>query len=134
MPVGRSVASRPPDCPVREERLSPREAQDRYQQVGVICYAGWRAAPIPASGQTESSDVFRTPPAPPKPADQAARDSVVLVDDVRGEVCRLGGEIVVRQGFCKIGKYGHSVEMGVYATTPSALSRDAVTSGGSPSP
>jgi hypothetical protein len=138
MPVGRSVASKPPDCPVREERLTPREAQDRYQQVGVICYFGWGVFTSTEPRQTASDDVFRTPPVPRKPPpsspDQSARASDTLVADVRDEVCQLGGEIVVRQSFCRVSQRLDGVELGVYATTPPALSRGPATSDGAPSP
>jgi hypothetical protein len=137
MPIGRSVASKPPDCPVREERLTPREAQDRYQQIGVICYFGWGAGTSTTPGPTHSADFMATPPVPRTPAPspaQTAHDSVTLVNDVRTEVCQLGGEIVVRQGFCTVRRHYESVELGVYAATPSVLSRGSATSDGSPSP
>jgi len=139
MPVGRSVSSKPPDCPVREERLTPREAQDRYQQVGVICYFGRGVETFTEPGQNDSADIFTaTPPGPPRPPprspDQIARASAALVDDVRDEVCQLGGEIVVRQSFCRMGKQVDGVELGVYATTPSAPSGGPATASSSPSP
>lgn len=123
---------------MREERLTPREAQDRYQQVGVICYFGWGAGTFTEPKQTHSDDVFRTPPAPRKPPppspDQITRASVTLVADVRDEVCQLGGEVVVRQSFCRMGRNVDGVELGVYATTPPALSGGPATASSSPSP
>jgi hypothetical protein len=54
---------------------------------------------------------------------------VTLLDDVRADACRLGGEIIVRHGFCGI-RLGHShsrgfgmqdgVEFGVYDVNPPA--------------
>ena len=77
MPVGRSLSSKPPDCPVREERLTPREAQDRYQQVGVVspsATSGWgRGTFTEPPRQNDSADIFTatTPPAPRKPPPSA---------------------------------------------------------------
>jgi hypothetical protein len=37
--VGPGDAPRPRGCDVRHERLTPKDAEDRYRQVGVVCWS-----------------------------------------------------------------------------------------------
>jgi hypothetical protein len=94
MPIGRQTPPNPPGCPVRFEYLSPKLAEERYEQVGVICYATWGSS-------------------------RAAPTSDLLNPYIRAEVCRLGGEVIVRRGFCNWfhGRSGDiGTELGVYAS------------------
>jgi hypothetical protein len=38
--VGPRMPPRPKGCAIREERLTPKDAEDRYRQVGVVCWSG----------------------------------------------------------------------------------------------
>ena len=123
MQVGPGATPRLPTCAVREEYLSPKEAQDQYRQVGVICHVGgWQPAGLvpPSTGSWAS---FDTPPVDRRGGARPLIDEpATLIDDVREDTCRLGGEIIVRHGFCGFrlrasSSHGSAsgVEFGIYA-------------------
>jgi hypothetical protein len=102
LPLGRGAPPRPPDCAVRYADLLPHEAQRLYEQVGFICYS-YPGAPV------------------------ALPPESTLIDETRPQVCRLGGEVVVRHGYCPA--YG-SLELGVYVTRSPGAGRVARADGG----
>ena len=104
--------------------------------MGVICHVGgwYRTQAVrpsryvpPSNGSWAGLDAQTV-------QHRAARPSIqqppTLLDDVREDACRLGGEIIVRHGFCNLppGRGfggGSGVELGVYdvkaTTTPVAV-------------
>jgi hypothetical protein len=123
--AGAGAPPKVPTCPVRQELISPAEAQRRYRLVGVVCHVGgWDAPPGLLFSSTSSGSSWAgldTPPAKSVPGDWTPfKEPVTLLDDVREDTCRLGGEIIVRHGFCNIplaaGRFhqGSGVEFGVY--------------------
>jgi hypothetical protein len=136
LPIGAGAPSKPPNCPVRQELLTPKEAQDRYRQVGVLCHVGgWMpmqvdtSSPYVATSSTGSWGDLAAQTVTARPAGMRtlARDPVTLLDDVREDACRLGGEIIVRHGFCgpprarRLGRQlgmESGVEFGVYEANP----------------
>jgi hypothetical protein len=87
--MGRGAPPKPSGCPVRHEAVLPHEAQQRFEQVGVLCYI------YPGAPQAMPDD---------------------FLDEIRPEACRLGGEVVVRHGLCTGGpaRPRSGVEFGVY--------------------
>ena len=114
---------------VRQELLSPKQAQDSYRQVGVLCHVGgWHGdRPVTRSTGARSSTAswagIEASPAPRFAGAMPPTEPATLIDDVREDTCRLGGEIIVRHGFCSLHLNGRraapsGVEFGVYAPTP----------------
>jgi hypothetical protein len=106
--IGRPVAAKPPGCAISEARVTPKEAQDRYEQIGVICYTRTQEVNDECTvgpGKYSCRQVRSDP------------KSATLIDDVRTEACRLGGEIVVRQGLCNL-RDRPGIEVGVYIARP----------------
>jgi hypothetical protein len=93
LPLGRGAPPRPHDCPVRYTDLLQHEAQRLYEQVGIICYTY-----------------------PGAPANVPSQD--VIMKETRAEACRLGGEVVVRHGYCPGYNRRAGLEFGVYVTRP----------------
>lgn len=83
LPIGVPVEPKALGCAVRQEQVSPTEADAIYRQVGVICIADGR----------RGNHVVLT--------DISARARA----DFDREVCALGGEVVVVSGLCSDAQY-----------------------------
>lgn len=83
IPIGARAPSRATGCAVRQEQLSPAEADAKYRQVGAICVTEQRSPTSTARVQMSAG---------------ARRE-------FDQEVCSLGGDVVVVSGLCADGQY-----------------------------
>jgi hypothetical protein len=94
MQVGAPEPPRPKNCSVRFEQLTPHEADERYRQVGTICF--W--------DRSELTNL------PANPQSWSERDQRELAE----RVCGLGGEVFIVARACA----PSTVEYAVYTSQP----------------
>jgi hypothetical protein len=107
-PTARAVAftsepARPANCAIDFERVTPREAQETWRQIGVVCVGGVSCADTDRTFRDCSvEDVYR------------AGD---LHDLLREKACAMGGDTVSPVDMCTVpvGRGGSpGLEFGVY--------------------